>query len=317
MSKNRSRSLSAKAPKGPLWNEYRYTLGRKIKRDEKCGVVLGELDGKLKVLWLDDSMEFDIEEEPIAELEEFLLDEFEDEFAFKTVVEAQERGWSKEMTPRKKRKSRPDESGEDEEDAPEGEESMEKEDDKSEGVKVDGEVPSAGETPIEVLTTQDGDQSPLDDVKTPKGLTNKIPILNIPAAGVQGLTKAVYPKDVCFSSGDRPLESWSTDQTIIDDEEMDFIVEKIVDERVVRGEKEYLVKWEGFQLNPGTRKRGVVDILKKGDWLPAENLEDAYALDVWEKKKPQYFLDAQAAAASGSKKAAPTRAKKKQRSSKT
>lgn len=72
----------------------------------------------------------------------------------------------------------------------------------------------------------------------------------IPEEGVVGLTKAIYPPDVCLTKGDIELDSWINDPKILDDEG-DFEIEKIVDQRTSKGKNQYLVKWK-------VRKNGIL-----------------------------------------------------------
>lgn len=67
--------------------------------------------------------------------------------------------------------------------------------------------------------------------------------LRIPVNGVQGLGKVVYPKEVCYTKGDLPLKNWANNPAIMD-ADIEFAVERIVDERIYRGKKQYLVKWK-------------------------------------------------------------------------
>lgn len=99
---------------------------------------------------------------------------------------------------------------------------------------------------------------------------------------VRGITGRLYPWKLCFTKGDLYLHVYK-DVPEYNDPEKDYVVERIVDAVNVRGQMYFLIKWVGYELDPGHIGNGDL-----GSWQPLESLSDAIALDEWESDPPPH-----------------------------
>ncbi|CAL8465282.1 g4817 [Coccomyxa elongata] len=83
-----------------------------------------------------------------------------------------------------------------------------------------------------------------------------------------------YPARLCMRPGDMPLDEWVEAEASNDlPTDREYVVEAILDERRKRGKREFIVKWEGYELHPY-------------QWFPIDNFESCAALDRWEAAHP-------------------------------
>jgi len=89
-----------------------------------------------------------------------------------------------------------------------------------------------------------------------------------------------YPLHLCYVEGDKRVDEVDETET-----EGDYEVQWIVDEWGKPGAMMYLVKWKGYELNPGD------GLDSKGDWEPEAHVKKSEAFRRWRKgPKPEYLL---------------------------
>merc|ERR1712087_224331 len=64
-------------------------------------------------------------------------------------------------------------------------------------------------------------------------------------------------------------QRWSTELMVEEEEEVEYAVEKILKQRVRKGEKQFFVKWLGY------------DDPKDNTWEPLEHVDDTVAMEEW------------------------------------
>ncbi|BDA50208.1 hypothetical protein COCOBI_15-3370 [Coccomyxa sp. Obi] len=83
-----------------------------------------------------------------------------------------------------------------------------------------------------------------------------------------------YPARLCMRPGDMPLHEWVEAEANNDlPTDREYVVEAILDEHRKGGKREFIVKWEGYELHPY-------------QWFPIDNFESCVALDRWEVENP-------------------------------
>ncbi|GMH33595.1 hypothetical protein BSKO_01429 [Bryopsis sp. KO-2023] len=95
---------------------------------------------------------------------------------------------------------------------------------------------------------------------------------------LEGVGGRWYSKKVCLTPGDLTVEEYFF-MDFESDAEWD--VERIVDERTFNRRKEFLVKYTGYEVNPGTKD-------EKGDWLSFKEANELKVMDAWLASKDQY-----------------------------
>ncbi|MEW5305789.1 MAG: hypothetical protein WDW36_008307 [Sanguina aurantia] len=124
----------------------------------------------------------------------------------------------------------------------------------------------------------------------------------------QSWTGKLLPRHLALAAGDKTLAQTAAEEAagrLAEEPEAEYVIERIMDavllpsERSGRRVKHFLVKWEGYELNPGTgpeaRDLG-------SSWLTSEQLKGNRMRNAWVKAPPAWWRRQQpgpAAAAAG------------------
>lgn len=117
-----------------------------------------------------------------------------------------------------------------------------------------------------------------------------------PAFVLSPVTGRLIEANLLYTPGDRrphPITKRFADE--FEDDSVDYIVERIVDEVVIppktrRGHPQrfFLVKWEGFECRPGLAlQNGEFQENGRGDWNDYETVNELEALDIWRATHPE------------------------------